>query len=69
MMSCMDWDLQASEYSLTVYLFLMLSTVLIRKMSHLKSEKRLASSWKVQIHGCYCPLCVQQTRFHQCGHT
>ena len=38
-MSCMDWALQASEYSLTVYLFLILSTVSMRTMSHLISEK------------------------------
>jgi len=39
MMSCMDQALQASEYSLIVYLFLMLSTVLIRMMSQLTSEE------------------------------
>jgi hypothetical protein len=39
MMSCMDWDLQSLEYSLTVYLFLILSTVLMRTMSLLTSEK------------------------------
>ena len=37
-MSCMDRALQASEYSITVYLFLILSIVLMRTTSLLTSE-------------------------------
>jgi len=37
-MSCMDQALQASDYSLTVYLFLILSTVLTRTTLLLTSE-------------------------------